>query len=334
VYAWIRHHPVAADGLLGLVLLAGSAGQLGLASAGAAFAALAVNAALALAVALRRRETVPAFCAVAVIGIAQAIGGFSPDGQAPVSGLQPTVTDAAVVVLLYTLAAYQPRRTSLAGLVLCLAGSAIAISRWRFAHTSLNVLLLAVAALGATFVATWVLGDSTAYRHAYYRSLEDKLAAAERARDLETKRAQAVDESAARLRRIERDLHDGAQVRLTALAMSLGEIKETMERDPHGARALVAEAHQNAKRTLIELRDLARGIHPAVWIKVLIRRCGASRTAVRYRRGSTWSWPGGHRRRSRRSSTSAPPNWSPTPPSTAARARRGSWCGAGRRGYC
>ena len=160
--------------------------------------------------------------------------------------LQPTLTDAAIVVLLYTLAAYRPRRQSLTGLLFCLIGSGIAIYGWTFTYRGLT--LLAVAALGATFVATWVLGDSTAYRRVYYVSLEERLASAERARNLEEKRAQAVEESAARLRSIERDLHDGAQVRLTALAMRLGEIKESLA--GHGDRetlALASEAHQAAK---------------------------------------------------------------------------------------
>jgi signal transduction histidine kinase len=265
-YAWIRGHPVAADGLLGLVLLACSAGQLRLSPGGTALAATAVNAALALAVALRRRDTVVAFGMVAVIGLAQAAFGFRPDGESAVRPLQPTVTDAAIVVLLYTLAAYRPRRQSLTGLVLCLIGSGIAIYGWTFAYHGVTLLLLAIAALGATFVAAWVLGDSTAYRRAYFVSLEERLASAERARDLERKRAQAVEESAARLRRIERDLHDGAQVRLTALAMALGEIKETLAGGdgPRDALTLVSSAHQSAKDTLAELRDLARGIHPPV----------------------------------------------------------------------
>src|SRR5581483_3163274 len=125
------------------------------------------------------------------------------------------------------------------------------------------ILLLSIAAVGVTLLAAWVLGDSAAYRKTYYVSLEQRLAAAERTSDLEAKRARAVDESAARLRRIERDLHDGAQVRLAALAMSLGEIKENMEQAPGDDRVLglVSAAHQNAKDTLAELRDLARGIH-------------------------------------------------------------------------
>ena len=100
--------------------------------------------------------------------------------------LQPTLTDAAIVVLLYTLAAYRPRRQSLTGLLFCLIGSGIAIYGWTFTYRGLT--LLAVAALGATFVATWVLGDSTAYRRVYYVSLEERLASAERARNLEEKR--------------------------------------------------------------------------------------------------------------------------------------------------
>jgi len=250
-YAWTRDHPLAADGLLGLVLLACSAGQLRISPAAAALGAVTVNVLLALAVALRRREVVAAFVLAAVIGIAQAVLGFAPDGQPPVRALQPTMTDAAIVVLPYTLAAYRPRRESLAGLALCLAGSAIVVYRWAPAQHSLSIQLLASAALGATLVATWVLGDSVAYRRAYYVSLEERLTAAERSRDLEEKRARAVEESAARLRRIERDLHDGAQVRLTALAMTLGKVKEMLAGPGAGAGAgpgpetlaLVGKAH-------------------------------------------------------------------------------------------
>jgi signal transduction histidine kinase len=265
-YAWIRGHPLAADGLLGLVLLAGSAGQLRISPDSTALAAAAVNVLLVLAVALRRQDAVLAFGIAAVVGLAQAAYGFRPGGEPPVRPLEPTVADAAIVVLLYTLAVSRPQRVSLAGLLVCLAGSGIAISGWTFAHRSASLLLLAVAALGATFTAAWVVGDSAAYRRAYYVSLEERLDAAERARDLEEKRAQAVEEAAARLRRIERDLHDGAQVRLTALAMTLGEIKEALAGDGDRRQTLdlASEAHQAAKNTLAELRNLVRGIHPPV----------------------------------------------------------------------
>jgi signal transduction histidine kinase len=263
-YAWAHSHEVMADGLLGLVLLACSADQLGISPVTRALAAATANARLALAAALRRRATMASFSLAAIIGLAQAALGFRPDGGATVAALQPTMTDAAIVVLLYTLAARRPRRESLTGLAACLAGSGIAIDGWTFAHHSAALLVLAVAALGSTFIAAWVLGDSAAYRRAHYLSLEERLAAAGRTADLQRTRAQAVEESAARLRRIERDLHDGAQVRLTALAMTLGEIKETIsgQAAPGEALALTTQAHQMAKGTLAELRDLARGIHP------------------------------------------------------------------------
>ncbi|MFI6943136.1 sensor histidine kinase [Streptomyces sp. NPDC050418] len=74
----------------------------------------------------------------------------------------------------------------------------------------------------------------------------------------------AVDASAAELRRIERDLHDGAQARLVAMGMDLGTIEALIEKDPAKARTLLAQARQNSADALTELRDLVRGIHPPV----------------------------------------------------------------------
>ena len=88
----------------------------------------------------------------------------------------------------------------------------------------------------------------------------------ERVRDLEESRATAVEDAALRLRRIERDLHDGAQAQLVALAMKLGLAKDELageDLDVGQVRTLVTAAHANAKQALTELRDLARGIHPA-----------------------------------------------------------------------
>ncbi|WP_149826092.1 sensor histidine kinase [Streptomyces tailanensis] len=82
--------------------------------------------------------------------------------------------------------------------------------------------------------------------------------------ELESDRGVVVDTAAADLRRIERDLHDGAQARLVNLAMGLGLAKEKLLEDPDAAASMVAEAHGEVKLALQELRDLARGIHPAV----------------------------------------------------------------------
>ncbi|RJQ77234.1 sensor histidine kinase [Pseudonocardiaceae bacterium YIM PH 21723] len=90
--------------------------------------------------------------------------------------------------------------------------------------------------------------------------------AAERVAQLEQSRTHAVDDTAALLRRIERDLHDGAQARLVTVAMKLGEVKERLATGTgmDQARDLLDTAHQDAKEALTELRDLARGIHPPV----------------------------------------------------------------------
>jgi signal transduction histidine kinase len=89
-----------------------------------------------------------------------------------------------------------------------------------------------------------------------------------RVRTLEESRAQTVDASVATLRRIERDLHDGTQAQLVALAMQLGQAKEELgkgeQSDIDAVRLLIDQAHRGAKEAIVELRDLARGIHPPV----------------------------------------------------------------------
>jgi len=81
---------------------------------------------------------------------------------------------------------------------------------------------------------------------------------------LETSRAGAVDVQESELRRIERDLHDGAQARLVALGMSLGRAEQALDKDPEAVRELLAEARRGASEALAELRDLARGIRPPI----------------------------------------------------------------------
>ncbi|MFT7841146.1 sensor domain-containing protein [Saccharothrix sp. BKS2] len=81
---------------------------------------------------------------------------------------------------------------------------------------------------------------------------------------LSASRARGVEAAEAERRRIERDLHDGAQQRLVAVAMGLGRARGKLDTDPESARALIAEAHADAKLAISELRDLARGIYPSV----------------------------------------------------------------------
>jgi signal transduction histidine kinase len=85
-----------------------------------------------------------------------------------------------------------------------------------------------------------------------------------RVAELTVTRADTVDAQAAELRRIERDLHDGAQARLVSLGMALGLAEEMVDRDPKAARKLLAEARESSGIALVELRHLVRGIHPPV----------------------------------------------------------------------
>jgi signal transduction histidine kinase len=87
---------------------------------------------------------------------------------------------------------------------------------------------------------------------------------AARVTELEISRERVVDAAETERRRIERDLHDGAQQRLVALAMDLGRAKAKFADDPDAARVLVDQAHAQAKEALTELRNLVRGVHPPV----------------------------------------------------------------------
>jgi signal transduction histidine kinase len=87
---------------------------------------------------------------------------------------------------------------------------------------------------------------------------------AKRVQELTESRAETVDTQAAELRRIERDLHDGAQARLVSLGLSLGMAEEQFEQNPEQARQWLAEARTTNSQALTELRDLVRGIHPPV----------------------------------------------------------------------
>jgi signal transduction histidine kinase len=297
VYPWLRGHPTLVDGMLAAALFLSTIAEMPKWPPGVVVGTALFGAGLAVTVVPRRRYPEAALAVgIVLVAVQVALGTQPTNAISPVRALEPSFADVAILVVLYTLAAYRPRRISVAGLAVVLVAVAAAIGRWAPAHAPHPgaSLLGAAVGLGGSALIAWVLGDHMAYRRAYYASLEDRAeraeaerdaqvriaAAAERARELQERRARAVDESAARLRRIERDLHDGAQVRLTALALALGEIKENLEAAAAGAddggagnnRAgdywrtamLVGAAHKNAKETLTELRDLARGIHPPV----------------------------------------------------------------------
>jgi signal transduction histidine kinase len=85
-----------------------------------------------------------------------------------------------------------------------------------------------------------------------------------RVADIGSSRTRSMSAADEERRRLERDLHDGAQQRIVSLAMTLGLAQQKLATNPEQGARLVAEAHEEAKRALQDLRDLARGLHPAV----------------------------------------------------------------------
>jgi signal transduction histidine kinase len=139
--------------------------------------------------------------------------------------------------------------------------------RLRPAGWTTRDLYLTVAGVLLLLAAPWMAAGVT--------RLDSRLAAAllgpsrakelqRRVEDLTESRAGVVDAADTERRRIERDLHDGAQQRLVSLALNLGIARETLTDVPDHAMRVIVEAHEEAKEALTELRDLVRGLHPAV----------------------------------------------------------------------
>lgn len=165
------------------------------------------------------------------------------------------------------------------GLVGWLKGAFIDPVNWR---TALYLVLMLPFGLAAGFVtvmlgamavftpvilvAPWIIRGLAAANRWLAERLLAPVTLSERVQRLQNSRRQVMDTAAAERRRIERDLHDGAQARLVALAMDLGMAKDRLSRGegPEQVATMVAAAHDELKVALQELRGLARGIHPAV----------------------------------------------------------------------
>jgi signal transduction histidine kinase len=128
---------------------------------------------------------------------------------------------------------------------------------------------LALVPLGALVTAAaWFACDGLGRLHGAWAKLvlgsspDPELTA--RVDDLRSSQARIIEAADEARRRIERDLHDGAQQRRVALSLKLGMARKRMENGGEGAAELIAEAHEESKLALVDLRDLARGIHPAI----------------------------------------------------------------------
>ena len=131
-----------------------------------------------------------------------------------------------------------------------------------YASLQVRVLTIAGAAFGLWAAPRLLRGYGVFARSMLAPTGQAELAL--RVRQLSQTRTEALDTGAAEIRRIERDLHDGAQARLVAMGMTLDAAGQIIDTNPEAARALLVEARDASVRALAELRDLVRGIHPPV----------------------------------------------------------------------
>ena len=135
-----------------------------------------------------------------------------------------------------------------------------------YLDTPFRVVLTTVAGALILLAAPWAIRAVVSVDRALVRPLLGPTVNHHRVAELQRSRSVAVDDAATTLRRIERDLHDGTQARLVALAMNVGLAKEKLAEgsDQGEAQRLLDTAHQTAKQAIAEVRDLAKGIHPPV----------------------------------------------------------------------
>jgi signal transduction histidine kinase len=234
LYAWLRRHPSLVDSVLALVL-----GAFGLATRGLAQGPFVL--ALVIPVVFRRKHPVGAFAVATAAGAAQVL-----------VNVRPNMADVAIVVLLYTLAAYRPRQISVAGLAVCIIGSAAAVSRWAPVRlTLLDWIMVGSIMFAGPSLLAWVLGDSMRYRRAYYASLEDRAARLERERD-----AQAQIAAAAERARIARELHDVVAHNVSVMVVQADGASYALAREPDKARQALAAIASTGRQALDEMRRM------------------------------------------------------------------------------
>jgi len=239
VYAWLSRHPQLVDGLLALLLAALGAGS-AFGHGRPVLVALPLLLAMIVPVAFRRRNPEAAFSVAVVAGAIQLASSSGPSGA-----------DLAIPVLLYTLAAYRPRRVSLAGLGICLVGSIVGVLAWTNGLDLYRKIAVALVIFCGTALVAWVLGDSMRYRRAYYAALEERAARLEREAN-----AQAQIATAAERARIARELHDVIAHHVSVMVVQADGAGYALDSNPERARRALAAISATGRQTLTEMRRL------------------------------------------------------------------------------
>ncbi len=237
-YLWLRRHPRLVDGVLAAVL---GIPALAPALATGDYGLVLVAAGLVIPLVFRRDHPVAAFSVAIVVGALQVL-----------FNIHINTVDAAILVLLYTLAAYSGRRASVAGLAICLIGSAAAVARWAPPYIGLSHWIsVGLVAFAGSSLAAWVLGDSMRYRRGYYASLEDRAARLERERD-----AQAQIAAAAERARIARELHDVIAHNVSVMVVQADGASYALDSSPERARQALGAIASTGRQALAEMRRM------------------------------------------------------------------------------
>jgi signal transduction histidine kinase len=237
LYAWLRRHPLLVDSVLAAILGLLGVGQLIQMPGGNIPATLL----MVVPVAFRRRAPVSAFAVAAVGGALQVITG------------QPSPSDVALLVLLYTVAAYRPRRASIMALLVCLGGSAVAVLAWGPVH-GVNLIwrvIFSAFLFGGLELTVWILGDSMRYRRGYYAALEDRAARLEAERHAQAKIAAAAERA-----RIARELHDVVAHHVSVMVVQADGAGYALRTDPDRAEAALHAIAGTGRQALTEMRRL------------------------------------------------------------------------------
>lgn len=249
VYAWLRRHKTLVDSVL--------AGFLGLISIASLVRGptgwVLVVVLMIVPVAVRRRVPVAAFATAVVAGALQVFAlGVSTRGPGPGQVLVPS--DVALLVLLYTVAAYRPRRYSIPALLTCIGGSLVAVLVWLPVPGPVALperLFVAGFLFGGISLACWILGDSMRYRRGYYAALEDRAARLEAERHAEAKFAAAAERA-----RIARELHDVVAHHVSVMVVQADGAGYVLRSDPDRAATALAAVSATGRQALTELRRL------------------------------------------------------------------------------
>jgi len=241
LYAWLRRHPRLVDGVLAALLaFGGVATAFGLHR----FVLVPFTLALTIPVIFRRTHPVGAFAAVIIVGALQ-VAFFVRLGP----------PDLAIMVLLYTVAAYTDRRVSLTALAICLLGAVAEMAELhplaRFQASLPDWLLMGVVLFAGPSLIAWVIGDSMRYRRAYYANLEERAARLEQDRDAQAKIAAAAERA-----RIARELHDVVAHNVSVMVVQADGAAYALGNDPGRAREALAAISATGRQALTEMRVL------------------------------------------------------------------------------